>query len=136
MNTGKKNSAAICLCLIFPLTKRVLQYRHSAGGMLEQPATRPMLLVSSASSGGDDVARAAWRQAVDRAQGPATWLELPGSSHLSFTDSELLSPLLPPPGFEPRAGLAKVDHDLRLFFDTYLRGQTQTGDYLLPAVTP
>ena len=106
------------------------------GGMLEQPATRPMLLVSSASSGGDDVARAAWRQAVDRAQGPASWLELPGSSHLSFTDSELLSPLLPPPGFEPRAGLAKVDHDLRLFFDTYLRGQTQTGDYLLPAVTP
>ena len=82
------------------------------------------------------VATAEWRSAVARAQGPALWLELPGSSHLSFTDMELLSPLLPPSGFDPRAGLAQLNHDLRVFFDTYLRGETDPGDYLLPAITP
>ena len=106
------------------------------GGMVEQPAIRPMLLFSSGSSGGDDVAREKWRSAAERAQGPALWLELPGSSHLSFTDSELLSPLLPPSGFDPRAGLALIDHDLRLFFDTYLRGQADAGSYVLPSIWP
>ena len=106
------------------------------GAMVEQPASRPMLLMTSASSGSIDEATAEWRSAVARAQGPALWLELPGSSHLSFTDMELLSPLLPPRGFDPRAGLAQVNHDLRVFFDTYLGGQTDSGDYLLPAITP
>jgi dienelactone hydrolase len=106
------------------------------GDMVEQPASSPMLLVSSASSGGDDAARAKWRSAAERAQGPALWLELPGSSHLSFTDSELLSPLLPPPGFDSRTGLAQVNHDLRLFFDTYLRGEAESGSYVLPSIWP
>ena len=56
------------------------------------------------------------------AGGPAYWLELPNSSHLSFTFSELLSPLLAPRGFDPRAGLRTVDKYLRAFFDTHLRG--------------
>jgi len=106
------------------------------GGMVAHPASRPMLLVSSASSGNDHEARAKWRDAIERAQGPALWLELPGSSHLSFTDSEMLSPLLPPPGFDPRSGLAKVDHDLRTFFDTYVRGSAESGSYVLPSVSP
>jgi dienelactone hydrolase len=103
------------------------------GGMAEQHTSHPILLISSESSGGDDEARAKWRDAVERAQGPARWLELPGSSHLSLTDSELLSPLLPPRGFDPRAGLAQVNHDLRLFFDTYLRGKSG-GSYVLPVI--
>jgi len=106
------------------------------GAMVEQPASRPMLLMTSASSSRDEMATVEWRSAVARAQGPAFWLELPGSSHLSFTDMELLSPLLPPSGFDPRAGLAQVNHDLRVFFDTYLGGQTDPGDYQLPAITP
>jgi predicted dienelactone hydrolase len=49
------------------------------------------------------------------------WLELPNSTHYSFTFSQLLSPLLVPQGFEPRAGLRVVDKYLRAFFDTHLR---------------
>jgi hypothetical protein len=59
---------------------------------------------------------------IRRATGPAYWLELPNSSHLSFTFTQLLSPLLPPAGFDPRAGLLVVDTYLRAFFDTHLRG--------------
>ncbi|MCA9880486.1 MAG: hypothetical protein KC442_21975 [Thermomicrobiales bacterium] len=105
------------------------------GGVRDQPTAYPLLLMSSASSGANDVAQAAWQAAVERAEAPASWLELPESSHLSFTDSELLSPLLPPRGFSPRAGLAMVNHDLRVFFDTYLRGEAG-GQYNLPEATP
>jgi hypothetical protein len=48
------------------------------------------------------------------------WLELPGSTHLSFTMTQLLSPLLAPKGFDPRAGLHTVDMYLRAFFDAQL----------------
>ncbi|MFT4040273.1 MAG: hypothetical protein QM692_18985 [Thermomicrobiales bacterium] len=105
------------------------------GALTEEPATRPLLLLSSQSSGGDEAARAKWRAVVDNAEAPALWLELPGSSHLSFTDSELLSPILPQPGFDPRAGLALAGHDVRTFFDRYLRGEDD-GPYELPAVAP
>lgn len=106
------------------------------GGIGESPATRPLLLMSSASSGQNETARAKWGEVIGRAQAPATWLEMPGSDHLSFTDSELLSPLLPPSGFDPRAGLAQVDHDLRVFFDAWLRGQDDGGSFELPQLTP
>jgi predicted dienelactone hydrolase len=106
------------------------------GEMVEQPAVHPMLLMTSASSGSNDVATVEWRSAVARAQGPALWLEVPGSSHLSLTDMELLSPLLPPRGFDPRAGLAQVNHDLRVFFDTWLRSDPEVGSYELPQITP
>lgn len=105
------------------------------GGIKTQPTARPTLLMSSASSGSDDAARALWQAAMERAAAPALWLELPASSHLSFTDSELLSPLLPPRGYAPRAGLAMVTHDLRVFFDTYVRGEPE-AQYDLPKVAP
>jgi hypothetical protein len=50
------------------------------------------------------------------------WLELPNSDHLSFTIIQLLSPILPPPGFDPYAGERIVDKYVRLFFDIQLRG--------------
>jgi len=49
-------------------------------------------------------------------------VELPGSTHYSFTITQLLSPLLVPKGFDPRAGLRIVDKYLRTFFDIHLRG--------------
>jgi hypothetical protein len=59
---------------------------------------------------------------ITHASDAAYWLELPNSSHLSFTFSQLLSPLLVPEGFEPRAGLRVVDKYLRAFFDLHLQG--------------
>lgn len=42
---------------------------------------------------------------IGNATGAAYWLELPNSTHLSVTFSQLPSPLLVPQGFDPRAGL-------------------------------
>ena len=55
------------------------------------------------------------------ATGPAYWLELPDSTHFSFTITQLLSPILVPPNFEPRDGLRVIDKYLRTFFDLYVR---------------
>jgi hypothetical protein len=63
-----------------------------------------------------------WRQMIANADAPAYWLELPGSTHLSFTITQLLSPLLVPKGFDPRVGLHTVDTYLRAFFDAHLSG--------------
>jgi predicted dienelactone hydrolase len=104
------------------------------GAMRHEPTVRPALLMTSAGSATDPKAMAGWGGLLAQADAPALWLELPGSSHLSFTDMELLSPLLPPPGFDPRAGLAQVTHDLRVFFDTYLREKATPDDYTLPSI--
>ncbi|MEZ4563972.1 MAG: hypothetical protein R2853_14675 [Thermomicrobiales bacterium] len=104
------------------------------GAIRREPTVRPTLIMSSAGSRDVPGAMAGWGNVLALAEGPARWLELPGSSHLSFTDMELLSPLLPPPGFDPRAGLAQVDHDLRVFFDTHVRGQADPGGYTLPGI--
>lgn len=106
------------------------------GALRHEPTVRPALLMTSAGSATDPEATAGWSGLLAQADAPALWLELPGSSHLSFTDMELLSPLLPPAGFDPRAGLAQVNHDLRVFFDQYLRGEADPGGYALPSVQP
>lgn len=92
------------------------------GAAASEPAPRPLMLMTSATSGDDARATAEWRNLVANADGAAYWLELPNSSHLSFTFTELLSPILTPSGFDPRAGLRTVDDHLRAFFDTHLRG--------------
>jgi len=62
---------------------------------------------------------------VEQAKSEAYWLELPGSTHYSFTITQLLSPVLAPREFDPRAGLDTVHTYLRTFFDLHLRnGQT------------
>lgn len=91
------------------------------GGVATLPAVRPLLIMSSADSGENAEAVAGWTALVDRAAAPAYWLELPRSGHLSFTFTQLLSPLLVPPGYDPRAGLRTVDTYLRAFFDAQLR---------------
>ncbi|HEU4327792.1 MAG TPA: hypothetical protein VFS21_31940 [Roseiflexaceae bacterium] len=92
------------------------------GGIVDSAAVRPLLLMSSADSGNYPDAVADWSRLVGNATAAAYWLELPNSGHLSFTFSQLLSPLLAPQGYEPRAGLRVVDRYLRAFFDAQLRG--------------
>jgi hypothetical protein len=92
------------------------------GGSLTLPAVRPLLLMSSADSSRYTDTVEEWEHLITNASDAAYWLELPNSSHLSFTFSQLLSPLLAPQGFDPRAGLRVVDKYLRAFFDLHLRG--------------
>jgi len=92
------------------------------GKIVTEPAVRPLLLMSSAQSGQLPDTIEKWKRMVANATAAAYWLELPGSTHLSFTITQLLSPLLVPKGFDPRAGLRIVDKYLRAFFDLHLRG--------------
>lgn len=92
------------------------------GDSVTLPAVRPLLLMSSADSNRYPDTIAKWSQMVTNADNAAYWLELPNSTHFSFTFSQLLSPLLVPQDFDPRAGLRVVDKYLRAFFDLHLRG--------------
>jgi predicted dienelactone hydrolase len=92
------------------------------GGIVTLPAVRPLLLMSSADSSRYPDAVEKWAHLITNATDAAYWLELPYSTHLSFTFSQLLSPMLVPQGFEPGAGLRVVDKYLRAFFDLHLRG--------------
>ncbi|HYF66395.1 MAG TPA: hypothetical protein VD886_26440 [Herpetosiphonaceae bacterium] len=92
------------------------------GGIAREPATRPLLLMTSAESNRYQEAIDGWAALIDNAQADAAWLELPGSNHLSFTITQLLSPILVPAGFDPRAGLATAGAYLGAFFDAHLRG--------------
>lgn len=96
------------------------------GKIVKEPAVRPLLLMTSAHSHQLDYAVEKWKSLLAHAQAPAYWLELPNSSHLSFTITQLLSPLLVPKGYDPRAGLRITDKYLRTFFDIYLRGVKTT----------
>jgi predicted dienelactone hydrolase len=91
------------------------------GDSVTLPAVRPLLLMSSADSSRYPDTVEKWTHMIANATDAAYWLELPNSTHLSFTFSQLLSPLLVPQGFEPRAGLRVVDKYLRRFFDRHLR---------------
>jgi predicted dienelactone hydrolase len=92
------------------------------GRIVTQPAVRPLLLMSSAESNQYADAIEDWTRMVENANADAYWLELPGSTHFSFTITQLLSPILAPKDFDPRAGLHIVDTYLRTFFDVHLRG--------------
>lgn len=91
------------------------------GDIRTLPAVRPLMLMTSAESYENHEAVGAWRSMMDAATGPTYWLELPDSTHFSFTITQLLSPILVPPNFEPRAGLRATDKYLRMFFDLYVR---------------
>jgi predicted dienelactone hydrolase len=91
------------------------------GDTVTLPAVRPLLLMTSADSNRYPSALAKWKQLMANARTDAYWLELPNSTHLSFTFAQLLSPLLAPAGFDPRSGLHTVDKYLRSFFDRYVR---------------
>jgi predicted dienelactone hydrolase len=96
------------------------------GGLYGETATlhavRPLLLMTSAESAQYMEAVDKWTSMIDNADAPAYWLELPNSTHFSFTITQLLSPLLAPDNFDPRGGLSVVDKYLRAFFDRHLRG--------------
>ncbi len=92
------------------------------GAVVSEPAVRPLLLMSSAESNQYSGTIEEWRRMVENAGAGAYWLEVPGSNHFSFTITQLLSPVLAPKGFNPRAGLRVIDTYLRTFFDAYLRG--------------
>jgi predicted dienelactone hydrolase len=116
-------ATALEVCRIEPRCRAAVDMDGGLyGGSVTQPAVRPLLLMTSADSGRLPGAVRRWTDLIANARGAAYWLELPNSSHLSFTFSELLSPLLAPQGFDPRAGLRVVDKYLRAFFDTHLRG--------------
>lgn len=91
------------------------------GDSVTLPAVRPLLLMSSADSSRYPDTVETWAHMIAHATNAAYWLELPDSNHYSFTFSQLLSPLLAPQGFDPRAGLRVVDKYLRAFFDIHLR---------------
>ncbi|WP_110517959.1 alpha/beta hydrolase family protein [Herpetosiphon llansteffanensis] len=92
------------------------------GQSVERSATKPLLLLTSQESSNVTDAVKNWNHLISNAQNQAVWLELPNSSHLSFTFAQLLSPLLVPAGFEPSQGLALADSYVRMFLDVYLRG--------------
>ncbi len=92
------------------------------GDSVTLPAVRPLLLMSSAESAQYTEAVEKWTHLIATATEPAYWSELPNSSHLSFTFTQLLSPLLVPTGFDPQVGLRIVDKYVHTFFDKYLRG--------------
>lgn len=92
------------------------------GKLVDEPAVRPLLLMTSAESYQLEEPVAKWQQMMANAQGIAYWLELPGSNHYSFTIVPLLSPLLAPQGMDVRAGLATTENYVRAFFDESLRG--------------
>ncbi len=92
------------------------------GTIVTEPAVRPLLLMSSAESNQYFEPVEQWTRMIENANAGAYWLELPGSTHFSFTITQLLSPILAPKDFDPRAGLRIVDTYLRAFFDLHLRG--------------
>lgn len=96
------------------------------GDVRDQPAVRPLLLMTSADSSRNAEAVEKWTRMIANAQTKAYWLELPNSTHFSFTITQLLSPLLVPKNFDPRAGLQMIDNYLLAFFDANVRGVEPT----------
>lgn len=92
------------------------------GDIRTEPAVRPLLLMTSADSSRNTEAVQKWTKMIANADAPAYWLELPNSTHFSFTIAQLLSPMLVPRNFNPRAGLHTIDTYLARFFDLHLRG--------------
>lgn len=90
------------------------------GDTASHPSVRPLLLMTSAESQEYEDAVDEWTALIEQSDN-AYWLELPHSTHLSFTITQLLSPILVPPHFDAREGLHTIDKYLRLFFDSYLR---------------
>jgi predicted dienelactone hydrolase len=116
-------ATALEVCRVDPRCRAAVNMDGALyGGSVSLPAVRPLLLMTSADSDRLSKTVGEWAHMIAQAGAAAYWMQLPNSTHLSFTFSELLSPLLVPKGFEPRAGLHIVDKYLRAFFDLHLRG--------------
>jgi predicted dienelactone hydrolase len=96
------------------------------GDIRTEPSVRPLLLMTSTDSSRNTEAVEKWTKMIANAHAPAYWLELPNSTHFSFTITQLLSPLLVPRNFDPRAGLHIIDTYLLTFFDFHVRGKETT----------
>jgi predicted dienelactone hydrolase len=114
---------AIESCRVDARCRAAVNLDGGFGERVPEPAARPVLIMSAASSNRFADATRGWSQLVREASGPAYWLELPDSNHYAFTIAPLISPLLAPPGADPRASLGVVDKYLRAFFGLYLLGQ-------------
>ncbi|MBC8100718.1 MAG: hypothetical protein H7Y11_14855, partial [Armatimonadetes bacterium] len=118
-------ATALEVCRIDPRCRAAVNLDGGLyGNMVTMPAVRPLLLMSSAETYQNSVAIEKWTRMMAAATDEAYWLELPHSTHFSFTITQLLSPILVPQDFDPRAGLRVVDKYLRAFFDLHLRGNT------------
>ncbi|MEZ5308623.1 MAG: hypothetical protein R2684_15875 [Pyrinomonadaceae bacterium] len=91
------------------------------GDIRTQPAVRPLLLMNSSESSRNKEAVERWTHMIGNANATAYWLELPNSTHFSFTITQLLSPVLVPKNFDPSVGLHTIDKHLLAFFDLHLR---------------
>ncbi|MFC4456201.1 hypothetical protein [Deinococcus sonorensis] len=91
-------------------------------GVMPPPAHRPLLILSSEGSDDNPTATGAWARIVTQARGPAFWLTVPHSTHLSLTVAPFISPLLVPHGADPRTDLRTLNGVLRAFVDRYVRG--------------
>jgi len=119
-------ATALEVCRIDPRCQAAVNLDGGLYGQVRtQPAVRPLLLMTSAESVQYEDAVQEWRRLVTHADNAAYWLEIPDSTHFSFTITQLLSPVLAPENFDPRAGLRTVDKYLRLFFDIHLRGMEE-----------
>ncbi|WP_135227884.1 alpha/beta hydrolase family protein [Deinococcus fonticola] len=95
------------------------------GGLPEgglRPAPRPVLLMTSSQSNNFAYATQRWRRYLRAAKAPATWLEVPRSTHYSLTILPLMAPLLVPRAYDRAAGRDTADHYVNAFFDRHLRG--------------
>ena len=101
------------------------------GGTKTQPATQPLLLMTSTDSNRITEAIQEWTHLINMAKAEAEWVELPGSNHYAFTIMPLLSPMLAPGNFDSKAGLHTVDVCLIEFFNRHVRSgvaQNSTND--------
>jgi predicted dienelactone hydrolase len=94
------------------------------GGFTERGPARPFFYLSADPEryGGAQAAIPDMEQALTNSEQPVYWLVLDKSTHYSFTDVQLLSPLMQPEAYDPRAGLEIIYDYTLAFFDTYLRG--------------
>ena len=116
-------ATALAVCRVDPRCRAAANLDGGVSGTDPQAASRPMLLMTAASSYEVPDAAQNWSRLVHGATAPAYWLEIPDSNHYSFTILPLISPALAPLGADVRASLSRVDTYLRAFFDQYLRGQ-------------
>lgn len=117
-------ATALEVCQVDPRCGAAADLDGGLYGVVEtQPAVKPLLLMISAASRQNEEAVKRWTNLIEHAKADRYWYGLTGSTHYSFTMLELISPLLVPRGFDPRAGLGTIDQTVRAFFDRYLRGR-------------
>jgi predicted dienelactone hydrolase len=94
------------------------------GGFVQAGPARPLMYLSADPNrySGAASARPVMQTILQPSDQPVYWFSLRNSTHYSFTDMQLLSPLMAPEQYDPRAGLEIIYRYTLAFFDTYLRG--------------